>query len=103
VRLGREIAEGLAAAHASGLVHRDLKAENVMVTPDGHAKILDFGIAKAAGARLDAEALTVEGAVLGTLHAMSPEQARGGEVDARSDLFSLGVLLYELLTGRSPF
>jgi eukaryotic-like serine/threonine-protein kinase len=102
-RLGREIAEGLAAAHAGGLVHRDLKAENVMVTPDGHAKILDFGIAKAAGAGLDEETLTVEGAVLGTFHAMSPEQARGGEVDARSDLFSLGVLLYELLTGRSPF
>ncbi|MFL6262753.1 MAG: protein kinase domain-containing protein [Thermoanaerobaculia bacterium] len=101
--LGREIAEGLAAAHASGLVHRDLKAENVMVTPDGHAKILDFGIAKAAAPGLDEETLTVEGAVLGTFHAMSPEQARGGEVDARSDLFSLGVLLYELLTGCSPF
>jgi tetratricopeptide (TPR) repeat protein len=102
-RLGREIAEGLAAAHAGGLVHRDLKAENVMVTPDGHAKILDFGIAKAAAPGGEGEALTVEGALLGTFHAMSPEQARGGEVDARSDLFSLGVLLYELLTGRSPF
>src|SRR4051812_3279969 len=102
-RLAREIAEGLAAAHASGLVHRDLKAENVMVTPDGHAKILDFGIAKSTGAGGDAETLTAHGAVIGTFHVMSPEQARGGEVDARSDLFSLGVLLYELLTGRSPF
>ncbi len=102
-RLAREIAEGLAAAHAGGLVHRDLKAENVMVTPDGHAKILDFGIAKAVALGGEGETLTVEGAVLGTFHAMSPEQARGGEVDARSDLFSLGVLLYELLTGRSPF
>ncbi|PYQ66657.1 MAG: hypothetical protein DMF53_03115 [Acidobacteria bacterium] len=102
-RLAREIAEGLAAAHASGLVHRDLKAENVMVTPDGHAKILDFGIAKATSPGGDAETLTAHGAVIGTFHVMSPEQARGGEVDARSDLFSLGVLLYELLTGRSPF
>jgi serine/threonine-protein kinase len=102
-RLAREIAEGLAAAHAGGLVHRDLKAENVMVTPDGHAKILDFGIAKAVALGGEGETLTLQGAVLGTLHAMSPEQARGGEVDARSDLFSLGVLLYELLTGLSPF
>jgi serine/threonine-protein kinase len=99
VRLAREIAEGLAAAHAAGLVHRDLKAENVVVTREGHAKILDFGIAKASEAR----ALTAQGLVLGTAHAMSPEQARGGEVDARSDLFSLGILLYELLTGTSPF
>jgi serine/threonine-protein kinase len=103
MRLAREIAEGLAAAHAVGLVHRDLKAENVMVTPDGHAKILDFGIAKATGLGLDAETLTGHGVVLGTFHTMSPEQARGGEIDSRSDLFSLGVLLYELLTGRSPF
>ncbi len=103
VRLAREIAEGLAAAHATGLVHRDLKAENVMVTPDGHAKILDFGIAKADVPGLDADTLTAHGVVLGTFHVMSPEQARGGEIDARSDLFSLGVLLYELLTGQSPF
>jgi serine/threonine-protein kinase len=99
VRMAREIVEGLAAAHAAGLVHRDLKAENVVVTPDGHAKILDFGIAKVP----DGEGLTGQGVVLGTAHAMSPEQARGGEVDARSDLFSLGILLYELLTGAAPF
>ncbi|MBW8877047.1 MAG: protein kinase [Acidobacteria bacterium] len=103
VRLAREIAEGLAAAHTTGLVHRDLKTENVMVTLDGHAKILDFGIAKANARGGESETLTGHGVVLGTLHAMSPEQARGGEVDARSDLFSLGVLLYELLTGSSPF
>ncbi len=101
LRLAREIAEGLAAAHSTGLIHRDLKAENVMVTAGGHAKILDFGISKAA--REGEETLTAQGIVLGTLHAMAPEQARGGEVDARSDLFSFGVLLYELLTGRSPF
>jgi tetratricopeptide (TPR) repeat protein/predicted Ser/Thr protein kinase len=99
VRLAREIAEGLAAAHAAGLVHRDLKLENVVVTREGHAKILDFGIAKLP----ESETLTAQGMVMGTPHAMSPEQARGGEVDARSDLFSLGTLLYELLTGTSPF
>ena len=99
VRLAREIAGGLAAAHAAGLVHRDLKAENVVVTREGHAKILDFGIAKLP----ESEPLTAQGMVVGTAHAMSPEQARGGEVDARSDLFSLGILLYELLTGSSPF
>ena len=99
VHLAREIAEGLAAAHAAGLVHRDLKADNVVVTPDGHAKILDFGVVKLP----EAGTLTPQGWALGTAHAMSPEQARGGEVDSRSDLFSLGALLYELLTGTSPF
>ncbi|HEY2737844.1 MAG TPA: protein kinase [Thermoanaerobaculia bacterium] len=105
LRLSREIAEGLAAAHAAGLVHRDLKTENVMVTPEGRAKILDFGLAKPflLSQPHDGENLTAQGVLLGTFHAMSPEQARGSEVDARSDLFSFGVLLYEMLTGRSPF
>jgi tetratricopeptide (TPR) repeat protein/predicted Ser/Thr protein kinase len=102
VRLAREIAEGLAAAHGAGLVHRDLKAENVIVTPEGHAKVLDFGLAKPMAERSE-ETLTEHGMVLGTCHAMSPEQACGEELDARSDLFSFGVLLYEMLTGRSPF
>lgn len=103
VRLAHDVAEGLAAAHAAGLVHRDLKAENVVVTADGRAKILDFGLAKPVLADESEESLTAHGAVIGTFHSMSPEQASGGEVDARSDLFSLGVLLYEMLTGRSPF
>jgi len=105
VRLAREVAEGLAHAHAAGFVHRDLKAENVMVTGTGTAKILDFGLAKPlpSASETAPESLTTAGVVLGTYHTMSPEQAGGGEVDARSDLFSLGVLLYEMLTGGSPF
>jgi serine/threonine protein kinase len=103
VRLACEIAGGLAAAHAAGIVHRDLKTENVMVTPSGEAKILDFGVAKPIGTTEDAPSLTVVGHVVGTCRSMSPEQARGAEVDERSDLFSLGVLLYEMLTGISPF
>lgn len=104
VELGLEIAKGLQEAHRQGIVHRDLKTENVLVTSGGQAKIADFGIAKRItddGAEEDS--LTRTGAVLGTYRAMSPEQARGEPVDHRSDLFSLGVLLYEILTGHSPF
>src|SRR6185369_12365501 len=103
VRLGRQIAEGLAAAHGAGLIHRDLKAENVIITPSGQAKILDFGLARPVSPRDEESTLTEHGALLGTCHAMSPEQAGGGEVDHRSDLFSLGSLLYQMLTGRAPF
>jgi len=103
VRLAREIAEGLATAHAAGIVHRDLKADNVIVTPGGHARVLDFGLARRLSGATDEMILTQHGFIIGTCHAMSPEQAAGGEADARSDLFSLGILLYHMLTGVSPF
>lgn len=109
VDLARQVAGGLAEAHRAGIVHRDLKAENVLVTADGRVKIADFGIAKrvpAAAAESwsdDEVTLTQDAAVLGTFRTMSPEQALGQSVDPRSDLFSLGVLLYEALTGSSPF
>jgi TOMM system kinase/cyclase fusion protein len=102
LRLAREIAEGLAEAHGIGVIHRDLKTSNVMVTKAGRAKILDFGIAKLAQGS-DDTVLSQVGTIIGTFHAMSPEQAMGRPIDPRSDLFSLGTLLYELLTGTSPF
>ena len=94
-----QVAAALDHAHAGGVVHRDVKPANVMVEPSGHVKVMDFGIAKAeAGANL-----TATGLIMGTPNYMSPEQARGAKVDARSDLFSLGCVLYECLTGRRPF
>lgn len=102
VALAREVAEALAEAHALGIVHRDLKSENVLVTPGGRAKVLDFGLAKSTGGGEADAALTAEGMVLGTVRAMAPEQAEGLEVDHRADLFALGVLLYEMVTGISP-
>jgi serine/threonine protein kinase len=99
--LAIEIADGLAHAHERGVLHRDLKTENVLVTEDAHAKILDFGIAKWLLA--EDEGLTHSSTLLGTCRAMSPEQAFGLELDHRSDLFSFGTLLYEMLTGISPF
>lgn len=103
-----QVAQGLAAAHAYGMVHRDLKAENVMVrTADaahpGRAKILDFGLVKKVSPETTADSLTERGLLLGTVGSMSPEQATGRKVDERSDLFSFGVLLYEMFTGYSPF
>jgi serine/threonine protein kinase/tetratricopeptide (TPR) repeat protein len=99
VEIGRQIADGMAAAHDAGIVHRDLKSENVLLTRTGAAKITDFGIAKIT----DGESLTADNAIVGTLRAMSPEQAMGEDVDHRSDLFSFGTLLYEALAGRPPF
>jgi tetratricopeptide (TPR) repeat protein len=101
--LGHEIASGLAEAHSNGILHRDLKAENIIITPKGRAKILDFGLAKPIlRSELD-PVLTGKGQLVGTSRAMSPEYVSGDEVDHRSDLFALGVLLYECLTGQSPF
>lgn len=100
--LAREIADALAAAHEQGIVHRDLKTENVVIAPAGRAKILDFGIAKRLHGSVE-DSLTAEGVVIGTCRAMAPEQAQGLAVDARSDLFSFGTLLYEAVTATSPF
>lgn len=101
-----QIAEGLAAAHDLGIVHRDLKTENVMILPNGRVKILDFGIAKKFDVVVEEQgerALSRPGEVIGTSRAMAPEQARGLGISPRSDLFSFGVLLYETITGVSPF
>jgi TolB-like protein/sugar lactone lactonase YvrE len=107
-----QIAGALCVAHRAGIVHRDIKPENIMIRPDGYVKVLDFGIAKstlgdvtanAAGALSQSQTRTRMGVVLGTIRYMSPEQARGEAVDARSDIWSLGVVLYEMLTRRAPF
>ena len=102
-KIARQILSGLAIAHAAGIVHRDLKPDNIMLTAGDQVKILDFGLAKHVGTSDNEPALTIEGRLIGTVSAMSPEQAVGESVDHRSDLFSLGTLLYESLTGVSPF
>ncbi len=111
IELGRQIARGLGAAHEKGIVHRDLKPENVFVTRDGRVKLLDFGLARPLARKQGADAtqsptrtsLTSPGTVMGTAGYMSPEQVRGEPADARSDIFSFGVVLYELLSGQRPF
>lgn len=103
MRLAQQVAEGLAAAHARGLVHRDLKAENVILTESLDAKILDFGLVTTRTPTVAETTLTEPGAVLGTASAMAPEQARGEATDARTDLFALGVLLYRMLCGAAPY
>ena len=112
-----QVASALAAAHGAGIIHRDIKPENIMLRPDGYVKILDFGLAKAISdnrpgsrqpaAELEAATLvkmdTEPGAMIGTVYYMAPEQARGLDVDARADIFSVGVIIYEMLAGRRPF
>ncbi len=109
-----QVASALSAAHATGIMHRDIKPENIMLRPDGLVKVLDFGLAKlteqpnqqrtiASGKPTTADVKTAPGQVIGTVRYMSPEQVRGSGVDARSDIFSLGVVLYEMVAGRAPF
>jgi len=99
LRIAREIANGVAAAHARGIIHRDLKAQNVLIDAEGYPKVADFGIARTA----EDTGLTQTAALLGSVHYLAPEQASGGPVDERADVYSLGVLLYEMLTGILPF
>ena len=102
LEIGVQVAEGLAAAHEKGIVHRDIKPENIMIRKDGIVQIMDFGFAKLRSAE-GASRLTKAGTTMGTMGYMSPEQVQGLDVDHRTDIFSLGVVLYELLAGESPF
>ena len=95
----RQLALGLAAAHQRGVVHRDLKPANVLISEDGEARITDFGVARSAGST----GITVSGVIIGTPEYLSPEQARADPVDGRSDLYALGLIFFEMLTGTLPF
>ena len=99
VSIAKQICEGLAEAHRLGIIHRDLKPSNIMVDSTGNARIMDFGIARS----MSGEGLTMEGVIIGTPEYMSPEQAEGKDVDPRADIYSLGIIMYEMVTGRLPF